>query len=286
MVRLSILAISALATCLPSTFAHPANTIRNIERFGCGTEPSEAFLNKTREISRQEKSRFSSKSKASFGAAAKNLTIQTYFHVVARDKTVAGGYVPQASLDKQLSVLNDNFGKSSTRSWSLLKLILDIAPHGVHFDLKGIDWTVNAKWAVDANGNELAMKKALRKGPYKALNVYFLYDLGDNLGYCYFPTDAAKGSEDFWIDGCAIQFSTVPGGSLANFNQGKTTTHEVGHWFGLQHTFEGGCDGLGDEMADTPAQDTSSQGCPVGRDSCPDREGLDPIHNYMDYSYE
>ena len=81
------------------------------------------------------------------------------------------------------------------------------------------------------------MKKALRKGTYRALNIYFLYSLGGNLGYCYFPTSVTTGSNDFYYDGCSILYTTVPGGSLANFNQGKTATHEVGHWSGLLHTF-------------------------------------------------
>jgi hypothetical protein len=38
-------------------------------------------------------------------------------------------------------------------------------------------------------------------------------------------------------------------------------------------------------IPDTPAQSTPTSGCPVGRDSCP-AAGLDPIHNYMDYSYD
>ena len=54
------------------------------------------------------------------------------------------------------------------------------APQGIAFTLKGTDRTVNANWAKD--GNELAMKKALRKGTYKSLNLYFLADLGSNLG--------------------------------------------------------------------------------------------------------
>jgi hypothetical protein len=63
----------------------------------------------------------------------------------------------------------------------------DYAPHGISFTLKGTDRTVNANWAVDGNGNELAMKKALRKGTYRTLNLYFLKDLGQNLGILHSP---------------------------------------------------------------------------------------------------
>ena len=82
------------------------------------------------------------------------------------------------------------------------------------------------------DGNDLAMKKALRKGRYRTLNVYFQKTLGDGdlYGYCTLPQTITPGSDDFFFDGCNILASTVPGGTETNFNLGKTATHEVGHW--------------------------------------------------------
>ncbi|KFX94790.1 hypothetical protein O988_06133 [Pseudogymnoascus sp. VKM F-3808] len=213
-------------------------------------------------------------SKSALGAfaadvsAAATINVNVYFHVVARSNSASDGYVSATQIDNQVKVMNDNYAAS-----------------GFQFTKAGADWTINTNWASD--GAELAMKKSLRKGTYKDLNIYFMYAIGGNLGYCYFPTSAATGSNDFYLDGCSILYSTAPGGSETNYNLGKTVTHEVGHWMGLFHTFQGNsCTGSGDSIADTPQQLSASSGCPTGRDSCPNAAGLDPIHNYMDYSID
>jgi hypothetical protein len=159
----------------------------------------------------------------------------------------------------------------------------DYAASGVSFSLKGTTRTVNTNWATDRS--ELQMKKSLRKGDYGTLNVYFQTSASGYLGYCYFPESVSSGSEKFYLDGCVILSSSVPGGAETNYNLGRTATHEIGHWFGLYHTFQGGCSGQGDYVSDTPAEASAASGCPSGRDTC-SSSGKDPIDNYMDYSYE
>ncbi|KAL2130453.1 hypothetical protein VTI74DRAFT_6382 [Chaetomium olivicolor] len=259
--RLTSLALVAIAA--QGAFARP----KPVERgFKCGApEPDEEHIKISQGFAAKEAHVFAA---GNFTAQAVT-TVDVYFHVVASSTSISGGYLTDAMLNAQLDALNSAY-----------------APHSIQFSLKGTTRTVNANWAVDGNGYEMTMKKSLRKGTYRTLNIYFLKDMGDNLGYCYFPTNASPGSTTYIRDGCTVLYSTVPGGSLTNYNLGGTVTHEVGHWFGLYHTFQGGCTGSGDYVSDTPAQASASSGCPIGRDSCPSQPGLDPIHNYMDYSYD
>ncbi len=158
------------------------------------------------------------------------------------------------------------------------------APMNISFNLVETTTTVNAEWA--AGNDDLGMKTALRKGSYDDLNMYFLSDLGDGLlGFCYFPTNATEGTQEFTLDGCVVLSTSVPGGTAVPFDLGLTAVHEIGHWFGLFHVFQGQtCSGQGDFIADTPLQSTPTSGCPTGKDSCPNAPGSDSVANFMDYS--
>ncbi|CAG9990121.1 unnamed protein product [Clonostachys byssicola] len=227
---------------------------------GCGTAPpSPEFLAVGRQLAERENiARHDNR----ISRVGRTIEVDVYLHTVATSKDKL---VSKSVLNRQFAVL--------------LKSYL---PYGITFHLKGTTETINGKWSLDKD--EMGMKRALRSGGYRALNIYYVEDLHGDLGYCYYPTDASPGSEDFYRDGCSVLSSTVPGGSMADFRLGKTSVHETGHWFGLIHTFEGGCVGDNDLVDDTPAQASASAGCPTGRDSCPLKPGLDPIHNYMDYS--
>lgn len=163
----------------------------------------------------------------------------------------------------------------------------DYSAAGITFHHQGTDRKVSPSWATA--GDEMAMKRELRRGSYRDLNVYYLTQPANGtLGHSTYPLiNVSEGTDEFWEDGCVILGSTVPGGSREGYDMGRTTTHEVGHWFGLYHTFKGGCESPGDYVSDTPPQKEATDKCPSkAPNSCPDSPGVDGIHNFMDYSFE
>ncbi|HEX4190327.1 MAG TPA: zinc metalloprotease [Marmoricola sp.] len=201
--------------------------------------------------------------------AKQRITVPVYVHVMT-SKTGAGN-VTDARIAQQVVVLNKTYGGQDPD----LPGTLDT---GIRFQLAGTDRYANSTWHTD--GDSTTYRAKTRKGGRNALNIW-LVDF-DYLGIATFPWDYAGAPT---IDGIRVEFKSLPGGSATHYNHGETVTHETGHWLGLYHTFQGGCASPGDEVSDTAAQASPSSGCPTGRDSCT-AAGDDPIHNYMDYSYD
>jgi hypothetical protein len=196
-------------------------------------------------------------------------TIPVHFHII----TSGGqGDVADSALDAQIKVLNDSYaGKTGG------------AATGFSFTRASVDRTNNASWYTVTPGStaETQMKNALRMGGAGDLNLY-LANIGQGLlGWATFPQDYARSPK---MDGVVILTDSIPGGSAAPYNLGDTGTHEVGHWVGLYHTFQGGCNGKGDQVSDTPAEKSATFGCPAKQDSCPRAAGVDPVQNFMDYT--
>lgn len=232
----------------------------------------------TREFSEEELAKLEAEFEAlapykdNFNAVG-DTTINVYWHVIHSGNS--GKISPQMIAD-QIAVLNAAYSKTRFK-----------------FLLAGTDFVDNATWYNGCYGasTEAAMKSATRHknmsgsytGTAKELNVWSCNPSGGILGYATFPSSYA-GSPS--LDGVVLLHSSLPGGSAAPYNLGDTGTHEVGHWLGLYHTFQGGCTKTNDSVADTPAEKSAAYGCPTGRNTCTGTKwpGNDPIKNFMDYT--
>ena len=189
------------------------------------------------------------------------LEIPIAFHVIYANTTSSGGYVSETAVNNQINILNAAFSS-----------------HNISFNLSSLDYTNNSDWYYD--DDESSYKASLAISPQTTLNIYTTTADG-YLGYAYFPN---SWSESSYMHGVVIDPYTLPGGSWP-YDEGDTAVHEVGHYLGLYHTFDGGCFGQGDAVSDTPAQHDGDNiyQC-YTMDTCTSSEGNDPIHNYMNYT--
>ncbi|KAH8818554.1 metalloprotease [Flagelloscypha sp. PMI_526] len=205
-------------------------------------------------------------------SSAEKTEVNVYWHVLYENQTFEGGYVSDQQIKDGLSFLNTNMANFS-----------------LSFNLANISRTESYEWFNYCREKESdyrdAMWAALHVGTVQDLNVYtlgFTFVPGLN-GFSSFPWEHDKKPI---ADGVQIHYSILSGGP--NSTSAGPLVHETGHWLGLFHTWQNGCDAVNDEVDDTPAEDPGNAGrdlhaCPIGFDSCPGN-ATDPIHNFMTYA--
>lgn len=263
---------------------HAASCLRTVgdgsgARLDRAPDTSEFTHAQLRRLDRQLHARLAAR-----GMTARSLrvdpTIRIPVHVHVIDGTSSRG-PSKDRVVRQMKILNGGYnGAESARN----------TPTRFAFYLASFDRHTNNKWRTANPGGPVdhQMRRALHVGGRQDLNLYIATPIDRSLpggemvlGFSTLPWNAARHPA---IDGVTVAQGTLPGGGLKSFNLGDTVVHEVGHWLGLLHTFEGGCSQTNDGVADTPAEAKPSLGCNTARDTCPNKPGNDPVHNFMDYS--
>ena len=229
-----------------------------------------------------------------FRSVAAIVTIPVYVHIITDSQ--GNGDISDSDVQAQIDFLNTSFAGLDTKGPGYRNSAQQSADVPYRFALQGVQRVANDSWF--NLFDDRPMKAALRVGGPETLNIYSA-DLGGGLlGYAVFPDWYQS---DPIGDGVVMNYGAWLNGPFTGYNLGDTLTHEVGHWLGLYHTFQGpgflsGCVRPGDNVSDTPAEAFPYFGSPDWAgypDTCTIRRkdapwtaspGRDPIENFMDYS--
>lgn len=210
-------------------------------------------------------------------------TISVAVHVVYN---TSAENVSTTSINNMINTLNRDYRNLLATSSNTRSQFLAVAGDAqMEFCLDTIVRRNTSVSCFDPNSSPNNMKSNSTGGstpldPRYYLNIWIV-DLCGNTGggvagYAYLPTTGMPGSS---IDGLVIDYSLG-----YNNGNGGTATHEIGHYFGLQHPW--GSDSnpscsTDDGFSDTPNTDGPNYTCNGSETAC---GSTDMVENHMDYS--
>jgi len=221
--------------------------------------------------------------------------IPVVFHVIHNGGTEN---ISREQILDQIKILNEDFQRLNSDTADVRAVFKSrVANLNVEFRLATIDQNGNCFDGINRVKSNLTFEagepvKSLPGVQWaytKYLNIYTVSSIessnanGTILGYARFPW-ATNQSQD----GILVRADRVGKNGSGSY---RTLTHEVGHWLGLMHPFQGGCSTSqfnSDNVDDTPPvfEQFTNANCPANSNSChndsPDE--LDLWENYMDYS--
>ncbi len=215
------------------------------------------------------------------------LVIPVVVHVIMDDTCVQGAFTDEM-VASQIEILNEDF----------LALAGTPGANGsdtqIQFELATVDPQDNATNGITRDCNTTWFNdtgdywETLAWDPLRYLNLYTNTASGAR-GYVPFLPAAGNAQIGSNLDRVVVNHLVFGrDGAFPPHDQGRTATHEVGHFLGLFHPYFGGCGSpdppdcntTGDTICDTPPDETSHDKCPKGATSC---GGFPvPIENYME----
>lgn len=219
--------------------------------------------------------------------------IPVVVHVLRHSNGVTGN-VTNTVIQSQIAILNEDYlalpgtnGEDGT-DVQIEFYLATTDPLGN--PTNGITRTNNTNWYNDTTDPTLgAYYNNLAWDPDNYLNIY-LNNIGAQGILGYVPALPQQGIVGQNADRVVIYWAAFGRNSPADpYDQGRTTTHEVGHYLGLFHTFDFGCGTLagcytsGDRICDTNRESTEHYDC-VAVATCAGDIGNDDIENYMNYT--
>ena len=224
------------------------------------------------------------------------ITIPVVVHVVWKSSLQN---ISDAQILSQIDVLNKDFRRTNVdvintpSVWQSIASDCEIEFCMATIDPNGIASTGITRTQTTVNSfgmNNDPVKSTSTGGanPWPSddyLNIW-VCKLDNLLGYSTVPSG--------WNDpgdGVVIGFNyfgTI-GTVQSPYHKGRTTTHEIGHWLNLEHTWGSGWSSCGsDQVNDTPTQEWENYGCPAfpeDPNSCStSNPNGDMFMNYMDYT--
>ena len=219
------------------------------------------------------------------------LTIPVVVHIIYDD---ASDNITDKQVKNAIEVLNEDYRRLNPDAVNTRSSFTGVAADcEIEFKLAKLDPNGNCHTGITRTQSALSVNasnnvKALKSWPRtKYVNIWVVnsIDLGSSgqgtvLGYAYKPNPGQSTT----YDGIVIRHDRM-GRIGSSVSKGRTLTHEMGHYLGLDHPFKGGCF-QGDNCADTPPVDEASFGCNLTANTCSnDSPNLpDQIENYMDYA--
>lgn len=282
----------------------------------CITSEYEKFL-QANDPKRQTDAEFEAKLKplveaykqgnATYSQSGGIITIPVVVHVIHNGQPVGTApNITDAQVESQITVMNNDYRRlANTPGFNTNPVGADVM---IQFALAKVDPAGNPtnginrvnlcqpSWSTNAINSTVKPTTIWDATSY--LNMWSV-QFSDTtlLGYAQFPSGLGLPpglgglGGGATTDGVVCNYATF--GSInyndgtfllaAPYNEGRTMTHEVGHWLGLRHIWGDGDCTVDDYCADTPNAGEEHYGCDTGTDTCPEA-GLDMVENYMDYS--